>query len=79
MFQHVIAMAGLALMVLGWALQYRQQLKGKMGLAREFVGLCVIGFILCVMDSIQTGAYEMAFVYAVLLAMSLLVFFKTED
>ena len=79
MFLHVIAMAGLALTALGWALQYRHQAKNENNISREFVGLSLIGIIMWVMDAIQTGLYELAALYVLILAISMMVFFKTDD
>jgi len=78
MFQHVVAMGGLALTILGWALQYRHQLKHDKKIAREFVGLNAIGTMMWVLDAVQTGMYEMALMYVFVLAVSMLVFFKTD-
>lgn len=79
MFLHYIAIAGLALSALGWALQYRHFARGKSDVAREFVGLNIIGFIMWAMDAAQTGMYDIALMYGVLLFVSMAVFFKTKD
>ncbi len=79
MFLHYIAIAGLALFILGWAVQYRYMRAGQDGLSREFAGLSAIGMILLVVDSIQNGLYDLALMYAATWVVSMAVFFSTKD
>ena len=79
MLLHYVAIAGLALFTLGWAVQYRQMRAGHDSLAREFAGLSAIGMVLLTMDSIQNGMYDLALMYAAVLVVAMAVFFNTKD
>ncbi|VVB56533.1 Uncharacterised protein [uncultured archaeon] len=76
---HYIAVAGLALTILAWTLQYQRMREGKMRINRQFTGLVAMGLVMLVIDNIQNGVYDTGLTYALLFAVTMMTFFLTKE
>ena len=76
---HYVAVAGLALTVLAWALQYQRMRDGEYTLSRQFAGMVAMGLVMLIVDSIQNGFYDTGLTYALVLAVAMLTFWQTKE